>query len=105
MEKKSNWQEYKNLIKQKDIGKLYHFTDRDNLKSIISNGGLMSWADCEEKGIKINKPGGGNLSRQLDKRDGLQNYVRVSFVKNHPMMFVAMNEYSFAVLVNNVSNK
>lgn len=105
MEKKSNWQEYKNVIEQQDIGKLYHFTDRDNLESIISNGGIKSWADCNEKGIKINKPGGDNLSRQLDTSDGMQNYVRVSFVKNHPMMFVAMNEYSFAVLVNNVSNK
>ena len=35
MEKKSNWQEYKNLIEQQDIGKLYHFTDRYNLESII----------------------------------------------------------------------
>ena len=45
-----------------------------------------------KKGISILKPGGGNLSRSLDARDGLQHYVRVSFVKDHPMMFVAMNE-------------
>ena len=92
MEKKYNWQEYKNLLEQQGISKLYHFTDRDNLESIIKNGGLYSWADCEQKDITISKPGGGQLSRQLDSRDGLQNYVRVSFVTQHPMMYVAMNE-------------
>lgn len=92
MNKKNNWQDFKNVIEEKGIKKLYHFTDRDNLESIIKNGGLYSWADCDEKGISILKPGGGNLSRSLDARDGLQYYVRVSFVKDHPMMFVAMNE-------------
>ena len=92
MNKKNNWQEFKNVIEEKVIKKLYHFTDRDNLESIIKNGGLYSWADCDKKGISILKPGGGNLSRSLDARDGLQHYVRVSFVKDHPMMFVAMNE-------------
>lgn len=92
MNKKTNWQEFKKIIEEKGVKKLYHFTDRDNLESIIKNGGLYSWADCDEKGIPIPKPGGGNLSRSLDARDGLQHYVRVSFVKDHPMMFVAMNE-------------
>lgn len=66
MEKKSSWQEYKDLLEQQGINKLYHFTDRDNLESIIKNGGLYSWADCEQKGINISKPGGGQLSRQLE---------------------------------------
>lgn len=92
MNKKTNWQEFKKIIEENGVKKLYHFTDRDNLESIIKNGGLYSWADCDEKGISISKPGGGNLSRSLDARDGLQHYVRVSFVKDHPMMFVAMNE-------------
>lgn len=92
MEKKSNWQEYDAVIAQHGIKKLYHFTDRDNLESIIQNGGLYSWADCEEKGIAIAKPGGSDSSRQLDSRDRLQHYVRVSFVTQHPMMYVAMNE-------------
>lgn len=53
MEKKTNWQEYKAILEQHGIKKLYHFTDRDNLESIIRNGGLYSWADCDSKGIKI----------------------------------------------------
>lgn len=92
MQKKSNWQEYKEILDQQKIVKLYHFTDRANLDSIIANGGLYSWNDCQERDIKIRKPGGDLLSRQLDSRDGLQNYVRVSFTTQHPMMYIAMKE-------------
>lgn len=89
---KNNYDEFKKLIEQHHITTLYHFTDRENLESIIKNGGLYSWADCEQKGICISKPGGSMDSRNLDKRDNLQNFVRVSFVREHPMMYVAMND-------------
>ena len=92
MEKKSNWQEFKAVLDEHKIVKLYHFTDRDNLESIIKHGGLYSWMDCERKGIKIAKPGGGNLSRQLDSSRNLEDYVRVSFTTQHPMMYVAMKD-------------
>ena len=92
MEKKNNWQEFQTVLDEHKIVKLYHFTDRENLESIIKNGGLYSWGDCEDKGISIAKPGGGLLSRDLDRRDGLQHYVRVSFTTQHPMMFVAMQD-------------
>ena len=92
MEKKYNWKEYKNILEQQGFDKLYHFTDRDNLASIIQNGGLYSWADCTRKNIRISKPGGDEASRSLDARDNLQHYVRVSFATSHPMMYVAMSE-------------
>ena len=92
MEKKYNWMEYIRMLEENGIHKLYHFTDRDNLESIIKNGGLYSWADCRDKDIRIPKPGGSQQSRSLDTRDGLQYYVRLSFTKQHPMMFVAMND-------------
>lgn len=92
MNKKTNWQEFLQVLKDNRITKLYHFTDFDNLESIIANGGLYSWADCEEKGIKIAKPGSSSSSRSLDQRDGLEHYVRLSFAYDHPMRFVAMNE-------------
>lgn len=69
MNKKNNWQEFKAVLDEHRITKLYHFTDRDNLESIIKNGGLYSWGDSEDKGIKIAKPGGGLLSRELDAKD------------------------------------
>ena len=92
MEKKTNYQDYLDVLRQHGITRLYHFTDRDNLQSIVDNGGLHSWADCEAKGIQIPKPGGDAMSRDLDCRRNHQNYVRASFTLKHPMMFVALRE-------------
>jgi len=95
MEKKSNWKEFHEVLTRNGINKLYHFTDRSNLDSIIKNGGLYSWKDCQNKGIKIPKPGGGgqgSLSWSLDSKKGLENYVRVSFTQHHPMMYAAIKE-------------
>ena len=61
MDKKTNYQDYLDVLKQHGITRLYHFTDRDNLQSIVDNGGLHSWADCEAKGIQIPKPGGDTM--------------------------------------------
>ena len=105
MEKKNNWQEFKAILDKYKITKLYHFTDRDNLESIIKNGGLYSWGDCERKGIKINKPGGSSVSRQLDSGRSLEDYVRVSFTTQHPMMYVAMKDGRITNPVNSLSSK
>lgn len=92
MLKRNNINDFLEILKSHGINKLYHFTDRDNLDSIVENGGLFSWADCEEKGIEIKKPGGSLTSHNLDSRNGLQHYVRLSFTPKHPMMYVAMND-------------
>lgn len=41
MNRRSNWEDFKNILEQNHITKLYHFTDRDNLENIIKNGGLI----------------------------------------------------------------
>ena len=92
MNKKADWNSIQAILVQHGIKKLYHFTDRDNLESIIRHGGLYSWHGCAQRGITIPKPGGADLSRQLDLRDGLENYVRLSFTPHHPMMYAAMQE-------------
>lgn len=74
------------------ITKLYHFTDRSNIPSIIKSGGLLSWKACENKGITINKPGGNDASHSLDFYRGLENYVRLSFTQRHPMMYLAQKD-------------
>lgn len=92
---KPNWPAFKSILDQNRIKKLYHFTDRANLTNIINNGGLYSWCDCKRKGISIPKPGGGgpnSLSWSLDSKKGLQDYVRVSFTTQHPMMYAAIND-------------
>ncbi|GHT78596.1 hypothetical protein FACS189464_2320 [Bacteroidia bacterium] len=89
LEKKPNWQEFQQVLHDNNITTLYHFTDRANIKSIKRHGGLYSWQYCDNNGIKISQTGGNPLSRGLDTKYDLQNYVRVSFIKAHPMMFVA----------------
>jgi hypothetical protein len=89
---KTKSEEYKEIIARERISKLYHFTDRDNLDSIIAAGGLYSWADCAANNITIAKPGGDDTSRSLDRRDVLQHFVRLSLCSDHPMKYVAMND-------------
>jgi hypothetical protein len=89
---KDNWQDFQRVLQENGITKLYHFTDRANLSSIKKHGGLYSWDYCQRNNITIPRPGGDQLSWSLDQNKGLQNYVRVSFVKDHPMMFVKQKE-------------
>lgn len=90
--RKNNAQAYLNVLQINGISCLYHFTDESNLESIKEHGGLFSWQYCEDHGIKIPMPGGGVLSRKLDEERELQDYVRLCFTKNHPMMYIARNE-------------
>lgn len=92
MEKKSNAQEFSDLLRRQGITTLYHFTDRDNLARIIKMGGLYSWDYCRRNGMDIPKPGSSNLSKSLDSQKNIENYVHTSFVQQHPMMYVAMQE-------------
>lgn len=75
------------LLRFNNIECFYHFTDFRNLESIRRYGGLYSWLYCENNGIKIPKPGGDSSSRNLDVNHRLQDYVRLSFCKDHPMAF------------------
>jgi len=87
-----DWKLFNKHLQRKGIKHLYHFTDEANLNSIIENEGLFSWSSCNSQNIKIPKPGGSNLSRQLDERAGLENFVRLSFTPDHPMMYAAISD-------------
>lgn len=91
---KYDWKLYRKFLIKNNINYLYHFTDRSNLDSIIKNGGLYSWKYCLNNRIQINNPGGDELSHHLDKRAGLDNYIRLSFTANHPMMYYALKNRS-----------
>ena len=86
---KNDWEMFKNILEENNIQTLYHFTERKNLKSIKNQSALYSWHYCIKNNIEIPVPGGNQLSRELDTRKGLENYVRASFTRNHPMMYVA----------------
>ena len=89
---KQNWKEIDQLLSTNGIECFYHFTDYSNLDSIEKNGGLYSWEYCEKNGIIISRPGGNKLSRSLDTKSMLQNYVRLSFVLDHPMRHIAQGD-------------
>jgi len=72
------------FLKSKGIDSFYHFTDIDNLESIVEEGGLYSWRGLEDKYIKASLSSN-ELSRQLDIERNLQNYIRLSFTDYHPM--------------------
>lgn len=97
--KKSNWQDFDQVLQENGITTLYHFTDRANIPSIKSYGGLFSWHYCDTNNILIPKTGGDSLSRGLDKRHRLHDYVRLSFCSDHPMQYrLSQSGYNLIVL-------
>ena len=84
---KSDYASFMQVLRENGIVYLYHFTDRRNLASIRKHGGLYSWAYCGSHGITIPYAGGNSSSRNNDCRYGLQDYVRLSFCTDHPMMW------------------
>ncbi len=90
--KKFNWRDFQKVLQENNISMLYHFTDHSNLKSIKENGGLYSWYYCGKNNIVIPMTGNSSLGRDLDRAFGLEDYVRLSFIKDHPMKHVAMTE-------------
>lgn len=79
------------VLRIKGITKLYHFTDKRNIQSIIDNGGLYSCQYCQGHGIKPYYASS-DTSRSIDSHRGLSDYVRLSFVHDHPMKYIAQNE-------------
>jgi len=89
---KSDAQKFMDVILEEQIFKLYHFTDLSNVESIKKRGGLLCWHYCEVYNLNIPLAGGDQLSRMLDRKYNLHDYVRCSFTRNHPMMHAAMKE-------------
>ncbi|MBR5847752.1 MAG: DUF4433 domain-containing protein [Bacteroidaceae bacterium] len=86
-ELKENWREFKQVLDDNGVRCLYHFTDKRNIPSIKIHGGLFSWYYCRKHNITIPCQGGDEESRDLDKKYGLEDYVRLSFCDDHPMAY------------------
>ncbi len=84
---KENAQAFLNHLRFHNVKCFYHFTDERNLFSIRKFGGLCSWYYSTQNDINIANPGGDGLSRDLDSKQGLQDYVRLSFCSDHPMAY------------------
>lgn len=87
VEYKSNTKQILRLLRDKNIRYLYHFTSLDNIPSIKKNRGLYSWDYMDKHGITIPVAGGDSMSRSLDMKYNLQDFVRLSFCQDHPMAY------------------
>lgn len=85
--KKVNHEGFRRELLGHGITCFYHFTDERNLENIRKYGGLISWYSCAKHEIGIISAGGDDLSRNLDVRYNLQDYVRLSFCRDHPMAY------------------
>ena len=78
------------VLRDNSIKSLFHFTDASNLDSIRSNG-LLTWKTLNERKIS-SRMNSSDLSHKLDAKKGLADFVRLSFCKRHPMMYIAKRE-------------
>lgn len=97
--KKDNAEQILDYLRIKGVDCFYHFTDENNLQSIRKYGGLYSWHYLMKNGITIPNPGGDGTSRLLDKKHGLEDFVRLSFCKKHPMAWRVYNDGASLVLL------
>lgn len=89
---RKDWREFREVLDSYGITSLYHFTDRSNISGIARSGGLLSWRRICQQDVNVPCPGGSDTSHSLDRRLGLDGYVRLAFVKDHPMKAVALKE-------------
>ena len=66
-----------NELRNRGISCLYHVTDRSNLGSISSCGGLGSWDYISTNGISVPSPGGDAVTHRLDRRRGVDHMVHL----------------------------
>lgn len=78
----------KQTLENFGITSIYHFTDEANLET-IEKYGIQSLRNILMQNIPVKHFGAEELSHMLDERKGLDRYVHLSFVKDHPMYHVA----------------
>lgn len=88
-----------NYLHEHGVNCFYHFTHERNVSRIRKQGGLYSWEYAENHDIDVYDYGGDADSRNYDKRYNLQDYVRLSFCKDHPMTYRKKKEGNTLVLL------
>jgi len=68
------------------IQSIWHFTDMSNLESIKKHG-VLSLRNLIHNKIDVASYGANELSHQLDISKGLDQFVHLSFIKEHPMQY------------------
>lgn len=72
---------------QKNRRRLFHFTDSRNIESIRAHG-LLPTSLLTAQGIEV-VTGGDEDSLGIDRYKGLDQFIRLSFCRSHPMAHVA----------------
>ena len=84
----------KKILASYGITSVYHFTDKANLESIKTYG-IQSLQNIIQNDIDVQRFGADSLSHTLDAYKGLDRYVHLSFIKDHPMYHIAKKEAVF----------
>lgn len=82
----------KDILTRYKIDGLWHFTDRSNLAMVKQQNGLLSLGEIRRRGVAVPVPGGNQWSHDADQFKGLHEYVHLTFVDNHPMLYIARQE-------------
>jgi hypothetical protein len=82
----------KTILTKYKFDEIWHFTDKSNLDLIIEHKGLLSLGELDRRGINIPILGGNNWSHDADKIKGVQEYVHLAFIDDHPMLYRAKQE-------------
>lgn len=79
-------------FKHYGVTKLWHFTDRSDLPFIKKYGGILSLRELRQRQIEVPVPGGNDWSHDADTQKGLDKYVHLTLIPNHPMLYVAQQQ-------------
>jgi len=91
MKEKISIEETIKYLESKRITSFWHFTDKSNLDSILKYG-IQTLFNIKQSNIKVSHFGANELSHNLDEAKGLDKYTHLSFIKDHPMYYVAKRE-------------
>ena len=76
-----------NTLSHYGIKSIWHFTDLSNYESIKKNG-VLSLRNIINQKIDVSCFGANSLSHNLDMQKGLDKFVHLSFIKEHPMQYI-----------------
>ena len=80
------------ILEKYKFDAIWHFTDKANIEPILKNNGLYSFGELQRRGIAIPAPGGNKWSHDADATKGVEEYVHLAFLDDHPMLYAAKQD-------------
>jgi hypothetical protein len=96
---KPNKDEIRRYLLENGINCLYHFTEKSQIDSIRKYGGLLSYKRCLDESVTMPVREDMALTRDIDARMDLEDYVRTSFCSRLPKIKERQNEGAELVLL------